>query len=56
MILFFGMQLIPFGYGILYLLHSIRSRRRSQALLIGVLLSLQLFACAALLWEYLAMP
>ena len=32
MLLFFGMQLIPMTYGILYLVHSFRMRRRGQAL------------------------
>lgn len=56
MILFFGMQLLPVGYAILYLRHSVRKRRRGQALAIGVLLLLELSACAVLLWEFCFMP
>ncbi len=56
MILFFGMQLLPVGYGILYLRHSIRKRRKGQAIAITVLLMLELAISALLLWEYLAMP
>ena len=56
MILFFGMQLLPFGYGILYFRHSIRKRRKGQAIAIGALLTLELAVSVILLWEYLAMP
>ena len=56
MILFFGMQLLPIGYGFLYLFHSIRKRRGGQAAAIAVLLALELSVCAVLLWEFLAMP
>ena len=31
MILFFGMQLVPLGYGIAYLVHSAAKRRKGQA-------------------------
>ena len=56
MILFLGMQLLPVGYAIFYLRHSIRKRRRGQAFAIGVLLLFELFACAVLLWEFFFMP
>ena len=56
MILFFGMQLLPIGYGFLYLFHSIRKRRRGQTAAICALLVLELSACAVLLWEFLSMP
>lgn len=56
MILFFGMQLFPIGYGLLYLFHSIRKKRGGQAIAIGALLMLELSACIVLLWEFLATP
>ena len=56
MILFFGMQLLPVGYEILYLRHSIQKRRKGQAIATGVLLTLDLLISALFLWEYLAMP
>ena len=56
MVLFFGMQLLPVGYAILYLRHSIGKRRRGQALAIGSLLAIELCACTLLLWEFLRMP
>ena len=56
MILFFGMLLLPVGYGILYLRHSIRKRRKGQAIAIGALLTLELAVSALLLWEFFALP
>ena len=56
MILLFGMQLLPLGYGILYLWHSVRQRRRGQAGACGVLLVVQIAVLAVLLWEFLSMP
>ena len=56
MILFFGMQLLPLGYGILYLFHSAKKRRRGQAAACGALLFVQIAVLAVLLWEFLSMP
>jgi len=56
MILFFGMQIPLLGYGILYLVHSLKKKRHSQAATVSVLLLLQMFACGVLLWEYMQMP
>ena len=56
MILFFGMQMIPIAYGVLYLVHSVRKRRTGQGIATGVLLLLLLLALSVLLWEYLAAP
>ncbi len=56
MILFFGMLLLPLGYGGLYLYHSVRKSRRGQAAAIGALLLLCTAAAALLLWEFYRMP
>ncbi len=56
MLLLFGMQLLPLGYGILYLLHSVRKRRRGQAIACGALLLILLAILSVLLWEFLTMP
>lgn len=56
MILFFGMQLIPLGYGILYLIHSVKKRRTGQAVAMLVLLLVLLASFTVLLWEFFAMP
>lgn len=53
---FFGMQLIPLAYGLLYLVHSFRTRRRGQVIAIAVLLLLLLSSLTVLLWEFLAAP
>jgi len=56
MLLFFGMQLIPMTYGILYLVHSFRMRRRGQALATLALFLLLLASLSVLAWEFLAAP
>ena len=56
MILFLGMQLVPLAYGILSLRHSVKRKKRGQAVAFGTLLLLSTAATAALLWEFLAMP
>jgi hypothetical protein len=56
MILFFGMQLVPLGYGIAYLVHSAAKRRKGQAAAIAALLLIQIAAAGILLWEYLNEP
>ena len=56
MLLFFGMQLIPMAYGILYLVHSFRTRRRGQAFATLALLLSLLAALSVLAWEFLAAP
>ena len=56
MLLFFGIQLVPVGYAVLYLKHSLKKRRRGQAAAIAALLLFDLLACALLLWEFLSMP
>ena len=56
MILFFGMQLLPLGYGILYLVHSAQNRRWGQTAACGVLLLILIAVLSVLLWEYLSMP
>ena len=56
MILFFGMQLVPLAYGLLYLVHSFRQRRREQGIAILTLLLILAAALSVLLWEYLSAP
>ena len=56
MILFFGMQLLPLGYGVLYFIHSVRRKRRGQAAAILALLLVLLAASCLLLWEYFRLP
>lgn len=56
MILMVGMLLLPIGYGGLYLAHSIRTKRRGQALSVGALLLVCASAEAVLLWEFFALP
>ncbi len=56
MLLFFGMQLVPMAYGILYLVHSFRTRRRGQAFATLALLLSLLAALSVLAWEFLAAP
>lgn len=56
MILFFGMQLIPLTYGMLYVIHSFKTKRRGQGIAAGVLLFVLAAALAVLLWEFLAVP
>lgn len=56
MFLFFGMQLIPLSYGVLYLIHSFRRKRRGQGIAMLVLLLFCLAALTVLLWEFLAVP
>ena len=56
MILFFGMQLMPLIYGILYVVHSVRKRRWGQGIAICVLLLLFCASLSVLLWEFLTIP
>ena len=56
MIWFFGMQLLVFGYGSAYLMHSVKRKRTAQAIAAAALLLLQLAAAGLLLWEYRSMP
>ena len=56
MILYFGMQLLPLGFGVLYFLHSIRKSRRGQAAAILSLLIVELGLTGLLVWEYLVLP
>ena len=56
MVLFLMTELVPIAYGLLYLAHSIRTRRTGQGIVIGILLLLLLAALGTLLWEYLAVP
>ena len=56
MLLFFGMQLIPLAYGVLYLAHSFKARRTGQGIAALVLLLVLLASLSALLWEFLAVP
>lgn len=56
MIVLIGMELLPLGFGLLYLCHSVRRKRRGQAIAIGVLLLVMLAALAVLLWEFYSMP
>ena len=56
MILFLSMQLVPLAYASLYLIHSIRKRRKAQGVAILVLMLLLLASIAVLLWEFFAVP
>jgi hypothetical protein len=56
MIPYLLISLVPLGYGVLYLVHSVRHKRRAQAVSIGALLLFGLAASSLLLWEYLKMP
>lgn len=56
MILFFGMQLIPVVYGVLYLVHSFKRKRRGQGIAALSLLLVLLASLSVLLWEYFAVP
>lgn len=56
MLLYFGMLGLPIAYGVLYLRHSVRKRRRGQAVAFGALLLCLLASAAILLWEFLASP
>jgi hypothetical protein len=56
MILFFGMQLVPLAYGILYLVHSFRKRRRGQGIAALSLLLVLLASLSVLMWEFLTLP
>ena len=55
MLLFFGMQLVPLAYGILYLVHSFKKKRAGQALAALALIVL-LASLSVLAWEFLAAP
>lgn len=56
MILFFGMQLVPLAYGLLYLIHSFKKHRTGQAIAALFLLVILLASLSILLWEFLAVP
>ena len=56
MILYFGIQLVPVVYGLLYLVHSFRRRRRGQGIATLALLLVLAALLSVLLWEYLAVP
>ena len=56
MILYFGMQLVPLAYGILYLCHSFQKRRTGQGIATLTLLLALLGSLSVLLWEYLTAP
>jgi len=56
MLWFLLLLLIPIAYAGLYVLHSVRKKRRKQALAVGSLLMLNLAAAALLLWEFVALP
>ena len=56
MILFFGMQLVPLAYGLVYLVHSFRKGRRGQGIATGVLLLVLSASLSVLLWEFFAVP
>lgn len=56
MVLFFGMQLIPVVYGVLYLVHSFKRKRRGQGIAALSLLLVLLASLSVLLWEYFAVP
>ena len=56
MALFVMMELVPVVYGFLYLVHSVRKRRRGQGIAIGILLLILIASLGTLLWEYLAVP
>lgn len=56
MVLFFGMQLIPVVYGVLYLVHSFKRKRREQGIAALSLLLVLLASLSVLLWEYFAVP
>ena len=56
MILFFGVQLAPLLYGVAYLVHSFRNRRRGQGIATGVLLLVLSASLSVLLWEFFAVP
>lgn len=53
---FLTLLLIPIGYAVLYVAHSVRQVRRGQALAVGALVLLNLGASALLLWEFLKLP
>ncbi len=56
MILFFGMQLITFGYGAAYFVHSIKKKRNAQAIATAAILLVQLAAAGMLLWTFRTTP
>lgn len=56
MILYLLLSLFPVGYGVMYLIHSIRKRRRGQAVSIMALLLLDSALSTVLIWEYLVLP
>lgn len=56
MLWFLLLLLISIAYAGLYVLHSVRKKRRKQALAVGSLLMLNLAAAALLLWEFVALP
>lgn len=56
MLWFLLLLLIPIGYSLLYLGHSVKTKRRAQAIAVGTLVLLNLGATALLLWEFIALP
>jgi hypothetical protein len=56
MIWFLGLELLPVGYCILYLRHSIRQKRYAQTAAVAALILPMLTALALLLWEFFALP
>ncbi|MBQ6236351.1 MAG: hypothetical protein IJK54_10580 [Clostridia bacterium] len=56
MLLFFGMQLVPLAYGVLYLMHSFKTRRTGQALATLTLIVLLLTLLSVLAWEFFTAP
>lgn len=56
MIRFFLLMLLPLGYCIAYIVHSIRNRHAAQAAAVAVLLLLLCAVLALLLWEFLTLP
>lgn len=56
MVLYFGMQLIPIAFGVLYLVHSFKRKRRGQGIAALSLLLVLLASLSVLLWEYFAVP
>ena len=56
MLWFLLLLLIPIAYAGLYVLHSVRTKRRNQAFAVGSLLMLNLAAAALLVWEFVKLP
>lgn len=56
MIPYLLVAIVPSVYSAFYFIHSVRHKRRSQAVSIGVLMLISLAVLSVLMWEYLAMP